>query len=66
MPKKKKRVQANHKSSFKHRATSTAYHSAMGRALRDGKSKEEAKAAGRAASAQVSKDIEEGKLKEDS
>ena len=66
VPKKRKRVQALCKSSFKHRATSTAYHKAKCCALREGKSKQEAAAAGRAASAKVSKEIEEGKLKEDS
>ena len=45
MPKKRKQLQASHKSSFKHRKTSTAYHSAKCRALKEGKSKQEAAAA---------------------
>lgn len=66
MPNKRKNFQASHKSSFKHRATSAAYRKAKCRAIKEGQSKEEAAAAGRAASAKVSKEIEEGKLQQDS
>lgn len=61
---KQQKPAATHKSSFLHRATSTAYHKAKNAALKMKKSKEEALAAGREASNKVSKDIQAGLLKE--
>ena len=53
-----------HKTSFKHRATSTAYHKAKKSALGQGQTAEEASAAGRAASQAVAMKIEAGELLE--
>lgn len=53
------------KSTFRHRKTSTAYHHAKNMALKSGYSPNSAKAQGRAASGQVSMQIESGVLKEE-
>lgn len=53
------------KSSFRHRKTSTAYHHAKNMALKSGYSPNSAKAQGRAASGQVSLQIDSGVLKEE-
>lgn len=61
---KQQKPEATHKSSFLHRATSSAYHKAKNAALKLKKTREEALAAGRAASDKVSQDIQAGLLKE--
>lgn len=52
------------KTTFRHRATSTAYHQAKCRAKQQGLSHEEALAAGRTASRKVGEDIDNGLLKD--
>lgn len=52
-----------HKCSFKHRKTSTAYHSAQKLALRQGASKEEAKEAGKKAMQEMAQKIDSGEVK---
>ena len=52
------------KCTFKHRATSTAYHKAKSEALKAGASREDALLAARAASQKVADDISSGVLKE--
>ena len=52
-----------HKCSFKHRKTSSAYHSAKKNALRDGATLEEAKEAGKKAMQEMSHKIESGEVK---
>ena len=52
------------KTTFRHRATSAAYHTAKKRALQQGQSIECARAAGRTASRKVAEDIDSGILKD--
>lgn len=52
------------KTTFRHRATSAAYHTAKKRALQQGQSIECARAAGRTASRKVAEDIGSGILKD--
>ena len=52
------------KTTFRHRATSAAYHTAKKRALKQGQSIECAKAAGRTASRKAAEDIDSGLLKD--
>lgn len=54
----------DHKSSFRHRKTSTAYHSARNAAEAQGKSEEEAKQIGREASRKMGANIDAGLVKE--
>lgn len=54
----------NHKSTFRHRKTSSAYHAAKNHAKKMGKCKEEQLAAGRAASSKMGADIDNGIIKE--
>ena len=53
------------KSSFLQRATSSAYHKAKLKALKDGKDEDAAKEVGKAASAKVRQDIKDGVLQEE-
>ena len=62
---KKKPRQASYKSSFLQRATSSAYHKAKLKALKDGKDEDAAKEVGKAASAKVRQDIKDGVLQEE-
>lgn len=60
----KDKENAEHKSTFRHRKTSAAYHSARKAAEAEGKSLEEAKDIGRAASRKMGADIDAGLVKE--
>ena len=62
---KGKLPQGMHKSSFRNRASSTAYHKARKEALRQGLGEEEALAQARKACAKVKDDIDSGILKEE-
>lgn len=60
-----KKKQSSHKTTFLHRATSTAWHKGKHAALKAGKSQEEAKEAGREAADKVRQEIRDGLLKEE-
>ena len=61
---KKSKENGKKKTTFRHRATSAAYHTAKKRALQQGQSVECARAAGRTASRKAAENIDSGILKD--
>ena len=60
----KEKKQVAYKTSFLHRVTSAAWNKAKKEALRKGNTRDEARLAGRKASAEVAEKVKSGQLKE--